>query len=156
MVWMPKYRKKRLFWGLRQQLGPVLRELATRKESEIPEERLRPDHGHILTSIPSKHAVSQAVDYIKGKNAIYITRNYLGRRNSKEQHFRARGYYVSTAGIDEAVIREYSRICAITFTSEQLLGCPSCQDTWPIPRSDITSFTHCKRSAFSDRLAADG
>ena len=50
IVWIPKYRKKRLFWELRQQLEPVLRELATHRESEILEERLRPDHVHIMIS----------------------------------------------------------------------------------------------------------
>jgi putative transposase len=48
--------------------------------------------------------------YIKGKSAIYIARNYLGKRRSfKGQHFWARGYYVSTVGIDEDVMREYIR-----------------------------------------------
>ena len=71
---------------------------------------MRPDHVHILISIPPKYAVSQVVGYIKGKSAIHIARNYLGRRrNFKGQHFWARGYYVSTVGIDEAVIREYIR-----------------------------------------------
>jgi putative transposase len=50
------------------------------------------------------------VGYIEGKSAIYIARNYLGwRRNFKGQHFWARGYYVSTVGIDEVVIRECIR-----------------------------------------------
>ncbi len=110
IVWIPKYRKKKLFWELRQELGPVLRELATHRESEILEGRLRPDHVHILISILPKYAVSQVVGYIKGKSAIHIARNYMGRRrNFKGQHFWARGYYVSTVGIDEVVIREYIR-----------------------------------------------
>lgn len=110
IVRIPKYRKKKLFWELRQELGPVLRELATHRESEILEGRLRPGHVHILISIPPKYAVSQVVGYIKGKSAIHIARNYMGRRrNFKGQHFWARGYYVSTVGTDEVVIREYIR-----------------------------------------------
>ena len=110
IVWIPKYRKKALFLELRQELGPVLRELAGCKESEILEGRLLQDHVHILISVPPKYAVSQVVGYIKGKSAIYIARNYLGkRRNFKGQHFWARGYYVSTVGIDEDVMREYIR-----------------------------------------------
>ena len=101
-VWIPKYRKKTLFLELRRELGPVLRELASHKESEIMEGRLLQGHVHILISIPPKYAVSQVVGYIKGKSAIYIARNYLGkRRNFIGQHFWARGYYVSTVGIDE-------------------------------------------------------
>jgi putative transposase len=65
---------------------------------------------HILISIPPKFAVSQVVGYIKGKSAIHIARNYVGkRRNLTGQHFWARGYYVSTVGIDEDVIRKYIR-----------------------------------------------
>ena len=110
IVWIPKYRKKRLFVELRQELGPVLRELASHKESEILEGRLLADHVHMLISIPPKYAVSQVVGYIKGKSANHIARNYLGRRrNFTGQHFWARGYFVSTVGIDETVIREYIR-----------------------------------------------
>ena len=110
IVWIPKYRKKRLFGELRRELGPVLRELARRKESEILEGHMLPDHVHILIAIPPKHAVSQVVGYIKGKSAIHIARTWMGRkRNFVGQHFWARGYYVSTVGIDEAVIRQYIR-----------------------------------------------
>ena len=62
----------------------------------------------MLISIPPKYAVSQVVGYIKGKSAIHIARNFMGRRkNFTGQHFWARGYYVSTVGHDEATIREY-------------------------------------------------
>lgn len=108
IVWIPKYRKKKLFKELRQELGQVLRELAQHKESEIEEGHLLVDHVHILISIPPKYAVSQVVGYIKGKSAIWIARNYGGRkRNFSGQHFWARGYYVSTVGRDEATIREH-------------------------------------------------
>lgn len=50
------------------------------------------------------------VGYLKGKSAIHIAREYAGkRRNFTGQHFWARGYFVSTVGRDEAVIREYIR-----------------------------------------------
>ena len=110
IVWIPKYRKKTLFAGLRKALGPVLRELAMHKECEVIAGRLLADHVHMLISIPPKYAVSQIVGYIKGKSAIWIARNYAGRkRNFTGQHFWARGYYVSTVGIDEEVIRQYIR-----------------------------------------------
>ncbi|WP_027187494.1 IS200/IS605 family transposase, partial [Desulfovibrio cuneatus] len=66
------------------------------------------DHVHILISIPPKMAVSSAVGFIKGKSAIYIARNFLGkRRNFVGESFWARGFYVSTVGLDEASVREY-------------------------------------------------
>ena len=109
IVWIPKYRKKALFKELRQELGPVLRELARQRESEIEEGHLLVDHVHILISIPPKHAVSQVVGYLKGKSAIWVARYYGRKRNFSGQHFWARGYYVSTVGRDEAAIREYIR-----------------------------------------------
>ena len=69
-----------------------------------------PDHVHMLVAIPPKYAVSQVIGYIKGKSAIYIARNFSGRRqNFVGQHFWARGYYVSTVGGDENALREYIR-----------------------------------------------
>ena len=63
---------------------------------------------HMLISIPPKYAVSQVVGFIKGKSAIHLARVYAERKRSfAGQHFWARGYFVSTVGRDEAVIREY-------------------------------------------------
>ena len=110
VVFIPKYRRKRLFGELRKELGRVFRELARQKESEVEEGNLRADHVHMLISIPPKYAVAQVVGYIKGKSAIHIARNYLGRRrNFVGQNFWARGYFVSTVGRDEDKIREYIR-----------------------------------------------
>jgi len=62
----------------------------------------------MLVSIPPKYSVSQVVGYIKGKSAIQIAREFADRgRNFVGQHFWARGYFVSTVGRDERVIREY-------------------------------------------------
>jgi putative transposase len=108
VVWIPKYRKKKLFGELRKELGPVLRELAWHKECEILEGKLMVDHIHMLIAIPPKYAVSQVIGYLKGKSAIHIARNYGGRRkNFTGEHFWARGYYVSTVGVDEVAIRRY-------------------------------------------------
>jgi putative transposase len=97
-----------LFGELRQELGHVLRDLARQKESEVIEGHLLPDHVHMLVSIPPKYSVAQVVGYIKGKSAIWIARTYSGRqRNFTGEHFWARGYYVSTVGRDEQVIRAY-------------------------------------------------
>ena len=84
--------------------------LAQRKECEILEGHLMPDHVHMLIAIPPKHAVSQVVGYMKGKSAIHIARVYgERRRNFVGQSFWARGYFVSTVGRDEEVIRKYIR-----------------------------------------------
>ena len=110
VIFIPKWRKKRIYGQLRKDLGPILRELARHKESEVEEGHLMRDHVHMLVSIPPKYSVAQVVGYIKGKSAIHIARTYMGKRqNFVGQNFWARGYFVSTVGRDEATVREYIR-----------------------------------------------
>ena len=110
LVWIPKYRRKVLYGRLRKKLVDVFHDLARQKDSRILEGHLQPDHIHMLISIPPKYSVAQVVGFMKGKSAIHIARVYLGqRKNYNGMHFWARGYYVSTVGADEEVIRNYIR-----------------------------------------------
>jgi len=110
VVFIPKCRRKTLYEQLRPHLGEVFKKLASYKESRVEEGHLMPDHVHMLISIPPKFAVSQEVGYIKGKSAIHLARVYGEcKRNFVGQHFWARGYFVSTVGRDEEMIREYIR-----------------------------------------------
>jgi putative transposase len=108
VVFIPKGRRKLLYGQIRSQLGAMFRELARQKDTKVEEGHLRSDHVHMLLSIPPKYAVSQVVGYLKGKSAIYIARTFGGRqRNYVGEHFWARGYFVSTVGRGEQVIRHY-------------------------------------------------
>ena len=108
IVWIPKCRRKMLYGQLRKNLGDMLHDLARQKESRVLEGHLQPDHVHMLISIPPKYAVAQVVGYMKGKSAIHIARTYLGqRKNYGGMSFWARGYFVSTVGADETVVRTY-------------------------------------------------
>ena len=108
VVFIPKCRRRTLYKALRKHLGEVFRRLALQRESRILEGHLMPDHVHMLISIPPKYAVSQVIGYIKGKSAIHLARVYgEKKRNFVGQHFWARGYFVSTVGRDEKLIREY-------------------------------------------------
>jgi len=110
VVFIPKCGRKKLYEQLRPHLGEVFKKLAQYKESKVEEGHLMQDHVHMLISIPPKYAVSQVVGYIKGKSAIHLARVYGERkRNFVGQHFWARGYFVSTVGRDEELIREYIR-----------------------------------------------
>jgi putative transposase len=110
VVFIPKCRRKTLYAQLRRHLGEVFRRLAEQKESTIEEGHLMPDHVHMMISIPPKYAVSQVIGFIKGKSAIHLARVYgETRRNFVGQSFWARGYFVSTVGRDEEVIRNYIR-----------------------------------------------
>ena len=108
VVFIPKCRRKVLYGKLRQHLGEVFHQLAKQKESRIEEGHLLADHVHMMIAIPPKYAVSNVIGYIKGKSAIHVARVYGERkRNFVGQHFWARGYFVSTVGRDEAIIRAY-------------------------------------------------
>ncbi len=111
VVFIPTYRRKTLYGELRKHLGEVFRKLAVQKESRIEGGgHLMLDHVHMMISMPPKYAVSQVVGYIKGKSAIPMARVYGERkRNFVGQHFWARGYFASTVGRDEAVIRDSIR-----------------------------------------------
>jgi putative transposase len=109
VVWIPKWRKRVLYGQLRKELGQILRGLAMQKESEVVEGTIRADHVHMVISIPPKYSVSQVVGYVKGKSAIWVARTTGKNRNFVGQSFWARGYCVSTIGLDEETIREYVR-----------------------------------------------
>jgi len=110
VVFIPKYRRKVMYGSIRAELGPIMRELAQHKESEVEEGHLKVDHVHMMLSIPPKYSVSGVVGYIKGKSAISIARRFMDRKkNFVGLNFWARGYYVSTVGKDEARVRQYIR-----------------------------------------------
>jgi putative transposase len=110
VVFIPKRRKKSIYGALRRNLGEIFRELAQQRECKVVEGHLMIDHVHMCLSIPPKISVSNAVGYIKGKSAISIVRNFGGRqRNFTGEVFWARGYFVSTVGLDEEMVRAYIR-----------------------------------------------
>lgn len=108
IVWIPKCRRRVLYGRIRQQLGEVIRDLARQRESLVLEGHLCSDHVHVYIAIPPKFALAQVVGHIKGKSAIHIARTFEKRtRNFTGENFWARGYFASTVGRDEEVIRKY-------------------------------------------------
>jgi REP-associated tyrosine transposase len=107
MVFIPKCRRKTLYAELRLHLGEVFRKLAEQKESRIEEGYLLPDHVHMMIAIPPNYAVSQ-VNWVYQREECDPSGTGI---REKEKKFRgaARGYFVSTVGRDETVIREYIR-----------------------------------------------
>ena len=109
IVFIPKCRKKAIFGAIRKRLGEVFHDLAKQKECEIVEGDLMSDHVHICLSVPPKYAVSNVVGFIKGKSAVSIARRFMGKtRNFTGENFWARGYFVSTVGLDEEMVRATS------------------------------------------------
>ncbi|PIE56286.1 MAG: IS200/IS605 family transposase [Desulfobulbus propionicus] len=108
VVWIPTCRRKSLYGHLRQHLGGVFHDLARQKESLVLEGHLQSDHIHMLMSISPNYTLAQVIGYMKGKSAIHRARTYLRqKRNYSGMSFWARGYFVSTVGTDEEVIRVY-------------------------------------------------
>ena len=108
VVILPKYRRKVLYGRLRQQIGGILRELCRQKEVELVEGHAMPDHIHMLLSVPPKYSIAMTIGYLKGKSAIRINRELLKTKGTLfGRKFWARGYCVSTVGLDEAMIRKY-------------------------------------------------
>ena len=108
IVWVPKKRRKIIYGKLRKELGTILRRLCEYKKVEVVEGKLCIVHIHMCLAIPPKYAVSTIVGYLKGKSAMIAFEKYSRlKRNFKGHSFWARGYYVSTVGLDEAKIRKY-------------------------------------------------
>ena len=110
IVFAPKYRRKEIYGKLRKDIGEILRRLCDYKHVEIIEAHAMPDHIHMLLSIPPSLCVSEFMGYLKGKSTLMIFERHAnlkykyGRRT-----FWAKGYYVSTVGINKATIQKYIR-----------------------------------------------
>jgi len=108
IVFVPKYRKKSIYGVLRKDIGGIFRDLCRQTGVELVEGHAMGDHVHMLLMIPPKFSVAHTVGFLKGKSAIRIFRDYVQlKRNFTGRHFWARGYCVSTVGLDEEVIRNY-------------------------------------------------
>ncbi len=107
IVFIPKYRQKKLYGSLKKDLRDEFHKLSIRKECRILEGHLMSDHVHMLISIPPKYSVSHIIGFLKGKTALYIAQKYAQRRKYRGYHFWARGYFVSTVGMNEEVVRRY-------------------------------------------------
>lgn len=110
IVFAPKYRRKEIYGDIRKDIGVILRKLCEQKNVEIIEAELRPDHIHMLVSIPPNLSVAQFVGYLKGKSALMIFDRHANLKYKYgNRHFWCRGYYVDTVGKNEKKIAEYIR-----------------------------------------------
>lgn len=107
VVIISKYRNRIIYGKLRKKIGGIIRDLCRQKGIEIHEGHAMPDHIHFLLSIPPKYSVSNTIGFIKGKSAIRIHRDILKTKKMTGLSFWARGYCVSTVGLDEEKIRRY-------------------------------------------------
>jgi putative transposase len=109
VVFIPKYRRKVFYGKVRRGIGKILRDLCNQRGVELVEGYAMPDHIHLCLSIPPKYSVANTVGFLKGKSAVRVHRELLKERRMTGLHFWARGYWVSTVGLDEAKVRKYIR-----------------------------------------------
>ncbi len=109
LVWIPKYRKKVLYGECRTEMKAIQRQLLEMKKIEIVEGAMCSDHVHLSIRIPPKYAVAEIMGFLKGKSALMLFDRHpeWRRRMGRDRSFWARGYYVSTIGLNEEVIKKY-------------------------------------------------
>jgi putative transposase len=108
-VFIPKYRKP----VLRGEIGVRVRELVRRicrgLDVEIVKGHVRPDHVHLLLSVPPTMSPSRLMQAIKGKTSYQLLRDFrVLRKTFWGRHLWARGYFVATSGnVTDEVIAKY-------------------------------------------------
>lgn len=109
IVWVPKYRYRMLNGVIKEMMERDVRGISEWLGCEVKELNVRQDHVHVVVSIPPKVSVSEYMGTVKGKTAIKLFKSYPGIRSKPYwgNHFWARGYFVSTVGVDEETIRKY-------------------------------------------------
>ena len=107
IIFIPKFRRKVFFKEIRKDVGEILRKLCEYKNVELVKGSISADHVHMYVKIPPKLSVSEFMGYIKGKSALMVFDRFPQMKNKSGCHLWARGYFVSTVGINKDVIREY-------------------------------------------------
>ena len=108
IVFIPKYRKKKLYGVVRDDVREILRTLCKYKGVEIVAGAVCADHVHLCVSRPPKLSISDFVGYLKGKSALMIYDKHPEMESKWDRSFWARGYYVTTIGnVNEETVKEY-------------------------------------------------
>ena len=109
IVFVPKYRYRILEGKVKEIVEQKMRQICDWYDVDIEELSIQPDHVHMMLSLPPKISVSEFMGILKGKSAIHLfkTKRRLKEKPYWGNHFWARGYFVTTVGIDEEVIRKY-------------------------------------------------
>ena len=109
IVWTPKYRYRVLFGEVKSLVENDIRMLCEGKGVEVIELNVQIDHVHVVVSIPPKVSVSLLMGTLKGKLAIKLFKSYphLKQKPYWGNHFWSRGYFVTTVGVDEEIVRRY-------------------------------------------------
>ena len=105
LVWVPKYRGKVLAdTYIKQELKRIFNSICKWKKFELKQWHVGDEHIHLYISIPPKYSISYALTILKGKSSAWIKKK---TKKLPKGSLWARGYYVTTLGINEHQIRNY-------------------------------------------------
>ena len=108
IAFCPKYRFRILKGTVQESVEEFIKQLCGWKKLEILEMNVQEEHVHLVLSIPPKHSVSEVIGFLKGKCAIKMFDRHIElKKRYWGRHFWAKGYCVSTIGLDEEKIRKY-------------------------------------------------
>ena len=108
IVFAPKYRRKVVYGELKKDIGEILRKLCNEMKVEIIEAEACPDHIHMLVSIPPYMSIAQFVGTLKSKSALMIFDRHANLKYKYgNRNFWAKGYFVSTVGLNAETVKEY-------------------------------------------------
>ena len=110
IVWVTRYRRKILNKGVEKYLETKLQE--ARKyypDWEYEAIGMEEDHVHVHMVIPPKYAVSMVVETLKKNTSRELSKKFRFLKNVywDNEGIWSKGFFVSTVGINESVIRKY-------------------------------------------------
>lgn len=104
-VWTPKYRQKILAdTYIKQELKRIFKQIAKWKNLKIHAWHIGDEHIHLYVTIPPKYSVSYTANILKGKSSAWIKKK---TKKIPRGTLWNRGYYVTTTGLDEHMVRNY-------------------------------------------------
>ena len=113
IVWIPKYRKRRLDGEIARRIRELIEECAEVNDWKINELNVQKDHVHLLIQLKPDISVSKVIQLIKGKSSFVIRKEFPQLKEffwGKASSFWADGYFVETVGqVNEQKIIEYIR-----------------------------------------------
>ncbi len=109
LVWTTKYRRPALTGEVALRVRDMIREICTRNGIEILKGHVRPEHVHLLLSVPPQLSPSRVMQLIKGKTSNRLMQEFrMIRKEFWGRHLWARGFFVATTGnVTDEVLAKY-------------------------------------------------
>ena len=89
-------------------LKAIIHQVCTEVGAEILQWEVMLDHVHLLVDVDPQYSIHRLVKLIKGRSSRHLRLEYAWLR-SRVPTLWTHAYFVSTVGIDEAVLRNYIR-----------------------------------------------